>query len=57
MPVRERPYDMVSGTVDIDKRLMGACEKCTSDKNNFQRSKKLPVDADNINLVYRIDNG
>ena len=56
VPVRERPYDMIRGTVDIDRRLAGACESCTESKNKFQKSKKLPVDPENINLVSRVDN-
>lgn len=56
IPVRECPYDMIPGTVDIDKRLMGACDSCIGDKNKFQRGGKLPIDAENVHLVYRVDN-
>ena len=55
IPVRERPYDMVKGTADIDRRLGGVCLSCIDDKNKFQQDKKLPVDADNQHLVYRLD--
>ena len=55
IPVRKRPYDMVAGTADIDRRLMGACIKCIDAKNKFQRDKKQPVDVDNKHLVYRLD--
>ena len=55
IPVRERPYDMVKGTADIDRRLGGVCLGCIDDKNKFQQDKKLPVDADNKHLVYRLD--
>ena len=55
VPVRERPYDLICGSADIDKRLMGICAKCLDTKNKFQRSEKRPVDADNKHLVYRID--
>jgi len=54
--VRECPYDMIPGTVEIDKRLMGACLGCIEGKNSFQRSSQLPVDPGNAHLVYRVDN-
>ncbi len=54
--VRECPYDMIPGTVEIDKRLMGACDSCIESKNKFQRDGQLTVDRDNRNLVYRVDN-
>ena len=56
IPVRECPYDMTPGTVEIDKRLMGACLNCIEGKTKFQRKKPLPIDPENINLVYEIDN-
>ena len=56
IPVREKPYDMEPGTVDIDKRLMGACLECIESKNKFQRRGKLAIDRDNRHLVYRVDN-
>ena len=56
IPVREKPYDMKSGTAEIDKRLMGACLECIEGKNKFQRTKPLAVDPDNAHLVYEVDN-
>ena len=53
VPVRKRHYDLNSEGSAIEKKLTGICVKCLESKNDFQRSNKQPVDADNEHLVYR----
>tara|TARA_R110001606_G_scaffold289137_1_gene437157 strand:+ start:3362 stop:3628 length:267 start_codon:yes stop_codon:yes gene_type:complete len=57
IPVRELPYSMVKETASIDKRLMGVCIECIETLTEFQQDIKQhrPVDVDNKDLVYRLD--
>ena len=55
VPVRAGRYDMITGTIDFDKRLKGSCRDCLVDASEFQRDVKQhrTVDVDNKDLVYR----
>lgn len=52
VPVRDKHYGLIPGTVRIDKRVCGVCEKCLKELSEFKRTYAQDMNKNHPNLVY-----
>ena len=53
IPIRARHYDLLPDQSGIDLRVVGVCNSCILEKNNFQQKNTCPVDINNKHLVFK----
>lgn len=52
VPVRATHYSLASDNLNIDNRVVGICDECLSESDDFKKKNTLPADINNDDLVY-----